>query len=63
MKKFFSYLFSICAIVSFALLLYQAIPVFPYIKDTGILLSALAFLVFYYLAYKASRPKKDSELT
>jgi hypothetical protein len=63
MKKFFSYLCAICALLALGLLIYQAIPIFPYINDMRILIDGSAFLLFYYLAYKLNREKKDMEVS
>jgi hypothetical protein len=63
MKRLFSYLFAFCALVTLALTIYKAIPVFPYINnDPEILIFGSMFLAFYYLAYRTSKTKKDSEL-
>jgi hypothetical protein len=62
MKLILSYLFALCAIISLAYSIYMAIPIFPYLKSAEVLLSFLAFLIFYYLAYKTSRSKKEQEM-
>ncbi|HEY0244758.1 MAG TPA: hypothetical protein VGC01_04270 [Mucilaginibacter sp.] len=57
MRKFISYASLICAFLAAVLFVYQAAPVFPYIRDEKIWINALAIFVFYYLAALANRKK------
>jgi hypothetical protein len=62
MKKFLLYLYMVCALISLVIFIYQALPVFPYINETGVVIPGLAFVVFYFLAYRAGQSRKSSEL-
>jgi hypothetical protein len=56
MKRWFSYLFALCALVTLAFTIYKAIPVFPYItNDPEVFIFGGMFLVFYYLAHKTQQ--------
>jgi hypothetical protein len=61
MKRLISYLCALCALASLVFSIYKAIPIFPYIKDTEVLVSFAVFLVFYYLAYRTSSGRKDDQ--
>lgn len=59
MKLFLSLLFALCAIAALAFAIYTAIPIYPYVKDPTVILSFIAFLVFYYLAYRTYNNNKN----
>jgi hypothetical protein len=65
MKLFLSVLFALCALASLAFGIYSAIPIFPYVNDPTVIACCVAFLLFYYLAYRAnnSNKTKEEELT
>jgi hypothetical protein len=59
MRKFISYVCLVCTFLTAVLFVYQAAPVFPYIRDEKIWINAVAIFVFYFLATLANRKKKQ----
>jgi hypothetical protein len=61
MKKVLLFVYNIAALAALGWFCYTAYPIFPYVNDQVMLLPTGVFLVFLFLAFKASK-ERDKEL-